>query len=77
MRLSSALDRYLVTITPEKRGASVEGYRIGKWLRHALADELMSDIRRRDIVSARDDMLIQGLAPTSIRNQLYLLSNVN
>ncbi|MEM9670769.1 MAG: hypothetical protein AAF950_17795 [Pseudomonadota bacterium] len=76
MRLNSALNRYLVTITPEKKGASVESYRIGKWLRHPLASELMADIRRRDIVSARDDMLMQGLAPTSVKNQLYLLSNV-
>ncbi|MEZ5931587.1 MAG: hypothetical protein R3F54_06505 [Alphaproteobacteria bacterium] len=54
----------------------MERYRIGKWRRHPLSQEMMTDIQRRDIVQARDAMLMNGLAPTSVRNQLYLLSNL-
>ena len=60
LSLEKELRRYQVTITPDKKGADVERYRIEKWRRHPLASQNMADVRREDIVAIRDEVVTRG-----------------
>ncbi len=74
--LREALERYEREVTPRKKGAEQERYRIAKWKRDDLAYRFLASIRGADMAAWRDQQLATGLSPTTIRNDLALISHL-
>lgn len=74
--LRDLLDRYREEETPKKKGAVKEGYRIGKWMKHPLADMPVTSIEPADIAAWRKERQNEGLAASSIRNEMNILSSI-
>lgn len=74
--LKEALERYQREVTPRKKGAAVEVYRIGALLEHPLARRMLGGVRAPDVAKYRDDELARGLAPSTVVKVLALLSHV-
>ena len=76
MTFGEALERYASQFTPSKKGAAQELSRIRKWQRDALAIRPLKTIVRLDIQDWIDARLAVGTSPTTIRNDLSLISNL-
>ncbi len=74
--LCDALARYLREVTPQKKGAKQETYRIHAWMRHPLANRTLASIRGVDIAAFRDERLAAGRSPITVNNDLILLSHL-
>lgn len=74
--LVEALDRYRSEKTPHKKGAAQEINRINLFKRSDLASRFLSTIRSTDISKYRDQRLAKGKAPSTVNNELILLSNL-
>ncbi len=74
--LSDALDRYEREVTPRKKGAKQEKLRIRAWKRDDLAQRSLASIRGADMASWRDKRLAAGVSPTTVRNDLALISHL-
>jgi len=68
------LDRYKKEITPSKKCAVIEGYRINKLKRRSIAEIRLSKLRSLDVATYRDERLKEVSASTCIRD-ISLLSN--
>jgi integrase len=73
--LNELLDRYLVEITPTKKGADAESYLIKKWKRHPMSRKMISSVRASDLAKFRDESL-KTMSANSVRNELALLSGL-
>lgn len=73
--LAEALERYEREVTPRKKGAEQEAYRVRALRRLPLARQTLARIRGADIAAFRDAELGR-LAPSSVVKQLALLSNL-
>lgn len=76
MTLSDALDRYERDVTPLKKGAKQERIRISAWRKSPLASRALSSIRGVDIAEWRDKRLADKKSPTTVRNDLALISHL-
>ncbi len=75
--LAVALARYLREVTPKKKGASAEKFRIEFWMNYKpLASKSLANIRSSDIAEYRDNRLDDGVAPATIRNDLAVISHL-
>ena len=74
--LRKVLNRYLLEITPTKKGAKNETYRINAWLNHPLANKSLINIRGVDMAEYRDQRLKDGMSPSTIRNDINVISHV-
>lgn len=74
--LSELLTRYLNEITPNKKSAAVEVYRIKAWLKTDLAKRFISTLKTSDFASWRDCRIQNGAAANTIRLELAVLSNL-
>lgn len=74
--LDEALDRYEREVTLAKKGAPQERLRIRAWKRDPLALRSLASIRGADIATWRDRRLAGGASPTTVRNDLALLSHL-
>jgi len=74
--LYDALSRYLVDVTPTKKGAKQETARIDLIQRMKIAKHTLTALRSSDIASWRDSMVKDGKAPTTIRNLATIISQV-
>lgn len=74
--LAELLARYLNEITPNKKGASIERYRINAWLKTELARRCVSTIKTSDFASWRDSRITSGVAANTIRLELAVISNL-
>lgn len=74
--LAEALKRYQREVTPKKRGADQEGYRIKALLALPLASRTLAAIRGVEMAKLRDDELARGLAASSVMKSLALLSHL-
>ncbi len=74
--LKDALDRYQLEVTPRKRGAPQEKYRIRALLLDPLAKRSLASIRGTDVAKFRDKRDTDGLAPSTIMKDLALLSHL-
>lgn len=74
--LGEALDRYLIEVTPAKKGAKQERNRIKAWLRDPLADRPLASVRSMDIAAWRNERVVAGKTPTTIKNALMIISQV-
>jgi len=73
--LKDALRRYCAEITPAKRGAAAETYRIGKMMRAPLANMQLANIGVRDIAIYRDQRL-RHVSNDSVRKEMQILRQV-
>ena len=74
--LDEALKRYAEEITPRKRGAARETYRINQFRRHPLARRYLATIRGKDIAGYIREREEQGAGGNVIRLDLALLSHL-
>lgn len=73
--LKDALEKYSKEVTPTKRGASPEKYRIGKMMRQKLSRKQLKNINIRDIADYRDQRL-RHVSNDSVRKELQILRQV-
>ncbi len=74
--LAEALERYRLTVTPAKRGASIERFRLDRWARHPLALRPLATIRGKDIAVYVSERGQEGAAPATVHKELNLLSHL-
>lgn len=74
--LAEALDRYEREVTPRKKGTKQERLRLALWRRDPLAKRSLAKIRGADLAAWRDKRLDAGTSPTTVRNDLALLSHL-
>lgn len=74
--LKEALERYQREVTPRKRGADPEKYRIKALLAHSICKRTLAGIRGVDIAKLRDEELARGLAASTVVKSLALLSHL-
>lgn len=73
---ASALELYAKEVTSKKRSSASELSRIQAMQRHPLALRSLASIRGSDMASYRDTRLEEGLAPSTVRRELALISHV-
>ena len=73
---SSALELYAKEVTGKKRSSASELSRIQAMQRHPLALRSLASIRGSDMATYRDLRLEEGLAPSTVRRELALISHV-
>lgn len=74
--LGELLNRYLREVTPQKKGAIVERYRINSWLKTDLAKRYLSTLKASDFAIWRDNRIKSGAAANTIRLELAVISNL-
>ncbi len=73
--LSELLMRYLMEITPLKKGSAPETARILALLRHPMAQHVVASIRGVDIARFRDERL-KKVRPGTVKRDLVILSHL-
>lgn len=74
--LADALIRYEREVTPGKKGAAQEKYRIKALRETTVAARMLATIRGADIAALRDAETARGLAASSVTKLLALLSHL-
>lgn len=74
--LSELLTRYLNEITPNKKSASSERYRVNKWLKTDLAKRYISTLKTSNFAEWRDTRIKAKAASNTIRLELAVISNL-
>jgi integrase len=74
--LAEALERYRKTVTPAKRGADIERFRLDRWGRHPLAFRSLASIRGKDVAAYVVERGQEGAAPATVHKELNLLSHL-
>lgn len=74
--LREALERYQREITPRKKGAEQEKYRIKALLEDDLAHRTLAGVRSSDVAAYRDAETARGLAPSTVTKGLALISHL-
>ena len=76
LTLRDGLKRYLLEVTPNKKGANSEGYKINAMLREKFVDKTFATFRQSDAARYRDELTKAGLSASTIRKNLSLLSHL-
>lgn len=76
MTLHDALERYGNEITPAKKGAAQEEYRLKLWKAAKVSKSAMAHVQAKDIAKWRDERIKNGASNATVRNDLALLSHV-
>lgn len=74
LTLSSLLSRYRDTVTPKKRGAAQEHYKLRMLLAHSIAGQSLEKLSASDIAAYRDERLSMVAAGT-VRRELAVLQH--
>lgn len=74
--LSQALDRYLTTVTPYKKGWKQEARRIRAWQQHPLSARPLLHLRGADFANWRAARLRAGASNSTARLDLAIVSNL-
>lgn len=74
--LREALDRYQREITVKKRGFKTEHLRIEKWKETRLALRSLASLRPTDFAKYRDQRIESGMAPSTVRLELAIISHL-
>jgi integrase len=72
--LRDLLQRYMDEVTPTKKGSRQEAHRLRMWMRSDLASYSIAGIDPSDIAAWIADRKAEGKAPTTISNEVNLLS---
>jgi integrase len=76
MTVSELIDRYRVEVTPTKKGADREIFRLRVLLRSKLASLSVSRVRSADVAEFRNQRTKDGASANTVRNDLNTLSAV-
>ena len=74
--LAEALARYRRDVTPAKKGASIERFRLDRWAAHDYARRSLASIRGKDIADYIEERRQDGAAPATIHKEINLLSHL-
>ena len=74
--LREALDRYRQEVTPAKKGAGIERFRLDRWARHPLSASSLAAIRGKDVADYVRQRTTEGAAAATIHKELNLLSHL-
>lgn len=74
--LADALNRYEREVTPGKKGAEQEKYRLKALRESDLAPRMLATIRGADAAALRDAEIARGMAASSVNKLLALLSHL-
>lgn len=74
--LHEALSRYLLEVTPQKKGAANERSYIRRWQRHPLAAFPLLGIRGHHLALHRDNRLREGISGSTLQKEFALISHV-
>ena len=75
MTLGDALKDYEAQITPTKRSADIEKYRIKRWKGDKLAKKSLASLQSVDFAQWRDERL-KTTSPATVRRELGLISHL-
>jgi integrase len=70
------LIRYQKEVTPHKKGAKVESYRINAWLKTNLANRLLSTLKSADFADWRETRIKEKASSNTIRLELAVVSHL-
>ena len=73
--LKEPLERYLVEVTPLKKGAAPETNRLRAFMRHPLARRFVAGVRGVDMARFREERL-QKVSSSTVKRDLVLLGHV-
>lgn len=82
LRLRKLVQRYLLDVTPSKRGATQESNRLKAWLKHPLSDRFADKIEAFEWAAYRDQRLKtiskrgKPVSASTVRHELISISNV-
>jgi integrase len=76
LTLRDGLKRYLLEVTPNKKGAESEEYKINAILREGFVQKTFATFRLSDAAKYRDELVKVGLSASTIRKNLSLLSHL-
>lgn len=69
--------RYLKDVTPTKKGARSEAYRLSAFLKHSMCSKPVETLTTKDFAEYRDQRLNDDrLSPSTIRRELAVLSHI-
>lgn len=77
--LADAIDRYEREVTPTKRGAAVEAYRLNTWRTSDLGQRSLAALRSSDFAKWRDERMSKkggGVSAATVVRELNLISHV-
>ena len=74
--LAEALDRYKIEVTPLKRSAAIERFRLERWHRHPLSIRSLAAIRGKDVADYVRQRKAEGAAAATIHKEINLLSHL-
>ena len=74
--VKECMKRYLLEVTPHKKGAYQEEMKSRHILRHNIASLFMANVRGQDVAEYRDDRLALGKAPSTVKKEMALLSHM-
>ena len=74
--LGEALARYRREVTPAKKGAGIERFRLDRWDAHRYAQRSMASIRGKDVADYIEERRQEGAAPATIHKEINLLSHL-
>lgn len=73
--LHEALSRYMVEISPSKKGHAQEVVRINRWLKEPLAKRPLASLRSTDFAKLRDARL-KEISPATLHRDFSIISHV-
>ena len=74
--VGEAFKRYLTEVTPRKKSAAIEQYRIQAWRLHPLSRRILHDLKISHLAAWRDEQINQGYSANTIRLHLAVLSHL-
>jgi len=74
--IGEAFNRYLIEVTPRKKSAAIEQYRIQAWLLHPISRLLLGDLKLSHLALWRDEQINKGYSANTIRLHLAVLSHL-
>jgi integrase len=73
--LRQVIDRYLTEVTPRKRGANVERYRLSMFCKAPVSNLLLSDLTPAALATFRDERA-KLVAPATVRREMNIIRHV-
>ena len=73
--LRELIERYLAEVTPTKRSATIEAYRLNKMLRNDFVDLPLSKIKSKHIAQYRDERLLE-VGNQAVKHDLNVLGHI-
>ncbi len=74
--LTEALERYRREVTPHKKSAYDEIYKLNAWKESRLARRSLASIQGKDLAAWRDAEIRRGSSPATVRRKLALFSHL-